>query len=492
MKRYSAGCGGALAAVAVGGMCALAASGAAADALRLSTLGNATIAIVDGNSGINPYDFGRNPAYLLADFGGAWVRMGMGLSQDEGELKRPYDPLLVNDAYLLFEGQKRLSDRHVVWGRFSYDRFQQREQARSLELDQYNDPFYLTDLTTGDILYYGPTARVDYALRLSPRLTVGAGLDYDISTGLKDVYTRPQIVHNFFKANLALLAQPQRHWLVGLMAAPVRLQNRTDFDKTDEGYDNQIYRYAGDAIYEIRSFSSYSIREVLWGGEFGVQNFFVTDRFTAGMNFTYGLVENKIRYNATNPEAVGFWQDKTYDLQLRARYTPAGAPYTLGVSGRAMNSDGWAKRPRFDDVLLYDSPVRLRSVGAGATYFVRPLMLLVSGEYVLNAYEIEANDYGANSFRSQDFTQNIGRLGLEYAAYNVFSVRAGVEVTDYLVDRWLKLPDNIDRYRFTAGGSYTWHMWQLDMELLYAGDTREGDDRERRNLGGILWFTRSE
>jgi hypothetical protein len=135
--------------------------------------------------------------------------------------------------------------------------------------------------------------------------------------------------------------------------------------------------------------------------------------------------------------------------------------------------------------------VKLRSVGAGASYVFRT-SLLASADYILNAYDIAADDYGANHFVHREFTQNIGRLGLEYRAYNVFSVRGGVEVTDYLVDRWLKLPDNMDRYRFTSGGSYSWHLWQIEAEFLYARDTRNTDDRQRTDLGGILWFTRSE
>jgi hypothetical protein len=242
----------------------------------------------------------------------------------------------------------------------------------------------------------------------------------------------------------------------------------------------------------MRNFQTYSVRELLWGAEVGVQNFYMTDRVKVGTIASYTLVENKINYSATTPEETGFWQDKSTDFQLLARYSPEGAPLVLGLSGRAMNQDGWARRPRFANVLLYDNPIKLRSAGAGASYLIRPLSLTVAADYVLNAFDIEADDYGANSFVHRNVTQNIGRFGLEYTAYNVYSVRAGVEVTDYIVDRWLKLPANMDRYRFTAGGSYTWHLWQIEAQLLYARSTKENDDRERRDLGGILWFTRSE
>ena len=462
------------------------------DGLRTSTMGNCSIGLVDSDNQLNPYDFGGNPAFLLLDFETVWNRMVVSYDEQSGSLKRPYDPMLVNDSYIGFAGRRRLSDNQAVWGQFEYDRFWQREQPHSLEIDSYNDPFYLTDKTTGDILYYGPASSVNYSLRLGPKVLFGAGFDYSISTGLKNKYTRPQIIHNYFHGNLGLIVEANPHWTLGLMARPLRIQNRTEFDKTDEGYDNQIFRYSGDAIYEIRSFQSYSIRELLRGGELALQNFYRTDRINVGTVLTYGLVENKVMYNAIDPEEAGFWQDETIDFQLLARYTPKDMPFTLGLSGRAMNQDGWAKRPRFPNVLLYDNPIKLRSLGAGGSYFIRPLDLAVSGDYVLNAYDIEADDFGANLFQHRRFTQNIGRLGLEYTAYNVFSLRGGVEVTDYVVDRWLKLPSNMDRYRFTAGGSYSWHLWQVEAQLLYGRNTKENDDRERRDLSGILWFTRSE
>jgi hypothetical protein len=474
------------------GIIAAESPGAFADETRISAMGNCSIALIDSDNQLNPYDYGRNPAYLVSDFADSWIRMLVSVSERSGELRRPYDPELVNDSYVGFQGRKRLSDRQAASGYFRYERLWQREQWHSLEIDQYNDPFFLTDLTTGDIKHWGPTMSADYSFRLSPRAAVGLGFDYTISSGLKDFYTRPEIVHNFARGNLGLIVQPQSEWIFGLVVRPMRTQNRTNFDKADEGYDNIIRRYSGDGIYEIRSFSSYTLNEIMTGIEVGIQNFIGTDRIRVGTMFSYDYAQNSIRYNLTNPEEVGYWQDSATEFRFLARYTPAGTPLVLGLTGGAMNQDGWAKRPRFDTVLLYDNPIKLRSAGAGASYFFRPARVTVSADYILNAFDIAANDYGANLFQHRRFTQNIGRLGLEYSAYNVYAIRGGVEVTDYLVDRWLKLPDNIDRYRFTVGGSYTWHFWQIDAELLYARSTRENDDRERRDLSGILWFTRSE
>jgi hypothetical protein len=467
-------------------------AGALADSLRNSTMGNVFIAQIDEDSQLNPYDFGRNPAYLFYDFQGDWNRFAADFSHETGTLKRPLDPKTIDDLYGAFAGRKKLGSNQIVWGSFRYDRFEQRDMFRAIEFDPYNDPFFLTDTTSGNTTYYGPSIKVDYSLHLSPKVSIGAGFDYDISTGLKDYYTRPQIVHNNARGNIGIIMQPTPKWLFGLIARPIRLQNRTEFSKTDEGYDNVIRRYAGDRIFEIRTFETYTIRELLWGVEFDVQNFYTTDRVKLGTIFTYGMSQNRIKYNLTFPEEVGFWQDETYGFKFLARYTPAGIPLVLGLSGEATNGDGWAKRPRFDNVLLFDNPTKLRSIGAGASYTFNSLGLILTGEYVLNGWKIEADDYGANAFPKVDITQNIGRLGVEYRAFNVYSIRGGVEVTDYPIDRWLKLPANMTRYRFTGGLGYNLHFWSIEAEFGYETSVRDGLDGERRDLSGILWFTRSE
>jgi hypothetical protein len=458
--------------------------------LRISTLGNQTLALDDEDGRLNPFDFGRNPAYLMLDFEFPWMRFVAGVEEQYGELKRPYDPRLVNDSYLGFTGIEKLGENHIAQGRFDYVRSWHKGLYRDLEIDHYNDPFYLTDETTGDFEYFGPSMSVDYAYRINPDLYLGAGFDYDISTGLKDRYTRPEIVHNYIMGNLGLLYKAGESLFFGAIARPVRVQNRTKFEKTDEGFDNVIYSYYGDGIYEIRAVSGYTIYEILYGVEVGLQSFYMTDRLQVGANLDYGLDQNELKYNATRKDLKGLWQNTSYDLDVRARYSPEGAPVIVGLRGRYLYEDGWAKRPDYDDVLLFENPVSLISAGGGVSYGFREAGIVVSAEYMMNMYDIEASDYGANSFRKTDVIQNIGRLGLEYNISNVYSFRGGVEVTDYLVERWLKLPGNTDRYRFTGGLEYHYSWWQLELELMYSRDSHENLDETRRGLSGMIWVTR--
>jgi len=466
-----------------------AAMSVAANELRVMTLGNARIAFEDEDTRLNPYDFGRNPAYMLRDYERSWKRFHVGLGYEEGLLKRDYDPKKVSDLRLGASGLKRLGDRHVIQGAIHYDRQTQKEVSRSLERDQYNDPFYMTDATTGTFEYTGPTMRVDYSLRLFNWLYIGAGLDYDLSTGLKDTYTRPEIVHDHFMANLGVIVELGSHWAIGVIARPVRTQNRTAFDATAEGYDNLIYRYYGDAVYDVYTIGSRTAREVLKGYEVGAQNFFMFDRLQVGVQATFSESETEIEYNKRHLR--GMWQSTVYEADVVARYRMRLFPWTVGVRLHRMEDDSWGMRPDYDDVVLYENPLTLNSAGGGITWPIQPLGLLASAEYVMSHWKIEAFDHGAGLARKAKISSNIGRLGLEYSMRDVHYLRAGFEYTDFLVDRWLKLPANTDRYRFTAGFQYRTGYWDFDVMMGYSMDTKQNFDGEREAFFGAVWLTGS-
>jgi len=463
-------------------------NGARGDDLRVSAMGNTRIALEDEDNRLNLYDYGRNPSYLLRDYESHWTRIDFGASGAVGNLRRAYDPNDIENYFGAASGRVRLGRNHVIMGSIRLGWLNHGSVSRSLEIDQYNDPFYMTDLTTGDFQHDGPSMSADYALRIKPRLFVGAGFDYDISTGLKDTYTRPEIVHNKFMANLGVTYEPTMAWTTGLIIRPSRTQNRTQFEKGDDQLDNLIYRYYGDAIYDMLATSSMTVREVLTGIEVGLQNFFAVDQLTVGTQITYNAEKNEIEYGRNKNELLGYWQDSGIDIGAMGRYKFGSFPLTLGLTGRYRADEGWAKRPEYEDVLLYENTVDLLSGGLGASYEFRSLRTLVSAEYVANGYDIALADYGAGTSKDVSIVQNIGRLGLEYSLFNMHSIWAGVEVTDFLVDRWLKLPGNTDRYSFTTGMKYRGGYWDIDLALQYGVDTKSSVDDDRESFGAMVRF----
>ncbi len=460
------------------------------DGIRIESLANARLALEDRDNQINPYDFGRNPAWLHLDYEFRYLRLNTSLYESQGDLRRDYDPQLVNNFFIGVEGNKQLSDRQTVKGYIDYQRLRDREVYRNLEMDQYNDPFYLSDQTTGDFDYYGPRASIDWGIRLVEGLYLGAGLDYEVSTGLKQVYTKPEIVHNYAKALFGLAWQASRKWTFGINYTPARLQNRTEFAKTDEGYDNVIQGYAGDEIYEVRAFSSYTIRDVMFSNHVDLQGFYMGDDFKAGLNVKGGISENEVKYNSSRQYPKGYWKEEMLDARLRGRWTPTGKPLAVGFSARYLKNDGWGVRPDFSDVLLYDNPYMMYSGGLGLSYWIRSIDLLMITEYTAEQYNIEVWDNGANTYRKADHLSQIARFAVEKNISNVYSFRAGYEYTDYPIDRWIKLPRNIDTSRITGGMGAFVNGWEIDLHLEYGLGTKKDSDQERQTMGAVLWFTK--
>ena len=463
------------------------------DEIRIRSLADARLALEDRDNRINPYDFGRNPAWLMQDFEVHYLRFSSSLYEISGDLRRDFDPHLVNDLYFSAEGNKLLSDRQAVMGYIDFQRLRDREVYRSLENDQYNDPFYLNDQTTGDFNYLGPRASVDWSIRLQDGLWLGLGGDYNINFGLKQVYTRPQIVHNYSQGIVGLTWQPAGRWVLGIVGSRARLQNVTNFSRPDEGFDNVIQGYSGDAIFEVRSFSSYKITEIEMRYNVDLQGFYLGDELKAGVTARGGISENDVKYNATRQFPKGYWREDLVDVDFRARYAPSGKSLALGVSARYINNDGWGVRPDFAEVLLYDNPYSMYSAGIGLAYRFVPDDLMILGEYIYKKYDIEVYDNGASLYRKADHTSNIGRIALEKNISNVYSFRVGYEFIDYPMDRWIKLPRNIDTSRITAGfDAFVDYFggWNVAMHLEYGLGKQKGSSAERQQIGAVVWFTK--
>jgi hypothetical protein len=153
-------------------------------------------------------------------------------------------------------------------------------------------------------------------------------------------------------------------------------------------------------------------------------------------------------------------------------------------------NDGWGVRPDFSEVLLYDNPYTMYSAGLGMSYWFRSMDLLLIGEYTAEQYDIEVWDNGANLYRKADQLSQIARVAVEKDISNIYSFRAGYEYTDYPIDRWIKLPRNIDVSRITGGFGAFFNGWNIDLHVEYGLGTTNYSDQERQELGGVIWFTR--
>ncbi|MBN2072158.1 MAG: hypothetical protein JW814_11945 [Candidatus Krumholzibacteriota bacterium] len=466
------------------------AAGAGADELRVSTLAGASLVIIDRDTEINPYDFGRNPAWILSDMEYSYIRFFSGLEEISGNLRRNYDPGLQTDLYAGFQGIKKLGERHAARGRFDYRRLWQRDVYHSLEKDQYNDPFYLTDLNKGNFEYYGPTTSVDYAYRISDRIFLGGGFDYEIDTGLKQEYTRPELVHNYFRGNLGVVWEANEKYQFGMIYRPTRLQNKTYFDDTDEGIDNLIHAYIGDGIYETRNFGSYTVAEVMYGHEAVAQIFRRGEAIKAGLTAAYSFGENDVTFGSSTQYKKFHWEENRFDIQMKGRWT-GESPLSVGASARYFHADGWATRPEIsNNVIVYETPFSFIEAGIGGAYTFKASDLTLAAEYHVRLYDAKVSDYSGGFHRESTVTTNTGKVSLEKRFLNVYSIRTGFEYIDYPVDRWLKLPQNIDIMKFTAGGGYYIRGWEIDLHLEYEDWSKDDLDVGRRGLGAIVWFTK--
>src|SRR3989339_1834135 len=104
---------------------------------RTIGMGGLSYSIVDADHSFNPYDLGKNPAWLYLDETETWLKIMPSINYGEGDYKRYYDPQSFTDYNLGFRGIKTLGEDGTFFGETNYSYEMRRDINRSLKYDTY-------------------------------------------------------------------------------------------------------------------------------------------------------------------------------------------------------------------------------------------------------------------------------------------------------------------------------------------------------------------
>ncbi len=138
-----------------------------------------------------------NPAWLYRDNHKNVVRYYFGYNNDNGKFKRPFDPGEKGEMTYRASGLKRLGDKNVFAGSFSY-----RNKSLKNKMWVHNSmpytgiPFLLADSSTGGFNLNGILWEVEYASELiQNRLYSGLSIFYNVDEEYKTVFPKSQVKH---------------------------------------------------------------------------------------------------------------------------------------------------------------------------------------------------------------------------------------------------------------------------------------------------------
>jgi hypothetical protein len=171
-------------------LCLIFAAGVSAQVLRTESMGGLSYAIVDKDHSLSPYDFGKNPAWLVEDERETHLFITPFYSNSWGDYRRKYDSEGNATLGSTFQGVRTLGGQGTFSGYTSYIYQNRRNYYRTLKKDTYaGEGFNITDTTASDFRYMGPHVRLMYSWQPLRRVLAGGFVSYELLDGLKEKFS---------------------------------------------------------------------------------------------------------------------------------------------------------------------------------------------------------------------------------------------------------------------------------------------------------------
>ncbi|HEX2865521.1 MAG TPA: hypothetical protein VHO03_00690 [Ignavibacteriales bacterium] len=404
--------------------------------LRIMSLGGIKYGLDDRDNSLNPYDFGGNPAWLIKDEKETWQRITPSFDRLWGEYKRPYDCESEDKDGISFTGVKPLGESGTFLGRAFYSYEARNDVYRSLEYNPYGgEAFFITDTTKGNFRYDGPGVGFIYSYELLPGLFTGLEAGYRLMDGLKNVYSAAKTLYRDVDGKLGLAYKLTNGLVLGLDFELLDTQESLEMkDELSQG-EVEIFNYRGEnySTYLRRAVVKEKIRKQ--GRKFASQILYSpAENLEGAVKAEFALSETKflVPSNGLKEFEESFADFQNYYLEFRAKYTPL-CNLIIGGEFSYLQKDSWTKNSG-SGLLLWEWNLRRTTLGAGTTYKIEPLDLLLGIDYEAELIKADSSKYIDVKFNSVSGLNNNVRLGAEYRLLNDFYLRAGYSLGRKQVD----------------------------------------------------------
>ncbi len=236
-------------------------------------------------------------------------------------LRRLYDPENEQNMTFNFVGYRMLAENQAILGRVTYRFNSQYHVPYAIEQNPHaDDPLVLTDTTTGNIFTDGPAIELAYHIQPWSRLGFGAAVVYEISTGLKEQYTRPRTIHRNFEGRLGLTYQVSTEWVIGSYLNLSYLQDQIELDKSWDGRDIHTIRYRTEQVYRsvVQEFDRYINLDGLWYN-FSIQHHRGRLQNVLSLDYVKNLQEVADQ-TGTVRRMDSYWHQQGYRISYHGRY----------------------------------------------------------------------------------------------------------------------------------------------------------------------------
>ena len=462
---------------------------------RIKSMGQMKLIIEDKDNQLNLYDFGANPAWLLKDQNRTWLRPFFTSEIVSGDFNRIYDPESSIDLNAFFEGVKIMDENQAFRGLVDYHNLSLNNLYQAIIRNPYADhPFRLADNTTGNINYWGPNVSAEYSRNLyQQKLLMGASLDYQIETGLKDYFPQSRTIYRYagLKTGIAYFANDKLSF-----GTTFKYSHTQEFTECVPPSSNDprsviVMKFRGETVGSERIGSMERFTKTAHYQLAVQSNYKPVNFLETALSIQYNFEELDATESRSKPVKDGTWQLDGYELHWKNRLRMPNLPFRLGFSFDRIYFNDWAKHPRYD-ILLGDDHFSENRVGFGFAVEPQTLPFVVGMEMHFCFENMDKKDYVSQIIANGDVTGREFKFGAEARFLRDWGLRAGYiyrdkETNPVLLSFSKFLPNN-HAHVFTCGLGL--HQTSMESEI-YAYLSRQKPDKNPTNLNrdslGILF-----
>ncbi|MGC9092701.1 MAG: DUF6850 family outer membrane beta-barrel protein [Bacteroidota bacterium] len=385
------------------------------------------------------YTFSGNPAGLSFDMTRGYVHVTASARDMFNHFGRLFDPHEVQGASFNAQTLQRLGESGAFLGRFKYYGMKELGIHGSLRSQPYlGDPFFISDTSKGDYRYYGPEVEFIHSFNPIRNLTIGLAIEYSVSDGLKNAYSRAHNVVRSVDASTGAIVYSNNRMLYGLSFRVYSSQERIE-SKMEELLDVDVFTYRGDLYATRRRGQSLEEKVRLSGVEISMQAANLSCKSFTLMGYLRG---NRTELQTLIPTAFlkesedGYTQFENLQGDLLAQWRLS---HNFQMSGnlKAGVSNSWSELSA-KKLLIWEWSYQYvhgiltvaRSVSHETRMFLQGTLRVCaidSSKYIDNRFtELRSLQFGAQIGGESTLLSRVGvRLGLGYGAINADPVVGG-------------------------------------------------------------------
>lgn len=457
---------------------------------RTTGMGGLTYSITDADQSFNPYDLGKNPAWLVLDETETWLKIIPTVNHNSGYYKRYYDPQTVTNYNLGFKGIKTLGEDGTFLGETNYSYEMRRDIDRSLKYNTYaGEAFFMADTNQGTFRYNGPSIKFMYSFEMAPGLYFGASANYRILEGLKNVYSRATVLYREVGGTIGLSYRITNEISVGLTGVLSDDQEKIEA-KSEDLTEVEIFNFRGETFSVRKRSSSVSQTIRKKGKGVGLQ-FYYTAEKTAEFGLhadVFNLKENVLIPYSTSTQSFeeyseGYASFENYNILAKGRYRFTDE-LMFAASFEMHHRNSWSKNPA-RELLLWDWKVNSLKIGIGCSYSLDQASL-VSIEYEYEKVNADSSKYIDSRITNILSNNHLLKAGTEYELFPNGFLRAGLNF-GLVENDILSGGADVRYYAITYGlGIRFDNSFDVDFSFIYDNYKPKLGDKQRTHFGGFL------